>query len=792
MKKHQTYSKQLLKDLAFTLLGSMLILFCAFPWHIPIYGVGLDISCFWALNELFHQDTASFGQLTFTYGPLGFLKDPLPIGQNFKLGLLFSAILRSFFLFYFLWIGRIIDRSKWLLYSLLVFFLVGFLSLDFILTGLLVAAVLLHHKTKRFAWLLPAILFAAVGFYIKSSIGVITFSIICVYSAYLWLVEKDWKTVIVFMLSYSITLVVIGLLLFKDFSALLHFWSGTAQIVGKGLSGFALYPTNNWWLIGLAFILWASLPFLLRNKLVFLLYLVFAMPLFAAWKHGMIREDVSHVQAFFSFLLLFYAFVVVVSKVLRPLPVLVMGFSLLCFYLNIPNVHGYFERNWALFKVNKTIHLLNNIDLIEKQAQKESAKALKSLELSASMKEQIGGQTVDAYPWELAYIPANDLNWQPRPTLQYLRFNEELDKLNARHFASDKAPEFLLWHLEDDRRGGTFPSTDKKYLLNEEPHTVLSIFRHYELLRKETKVLLFKKKEKAAIVKESNTYEQEAAWDEWIDIPKKQGEILRVGLEVEGTFLRWLKSKVYKDEAFYIDYLLSDGQELSYRLSPSSMPSGIWVNPFIRRPEMAVLEPQVEKIRFTCTNYDVVKEKIGLRWELMLFDDFSLFQKDTTEVVREKLLLSSKNDFEQGVNYWTPRTDLLDDKVVYAGQQAIFLGAQTYSPTFIYPLDSLLLDSAASVKIIAKARCWKSPRARANLVLSLEEKGKSLHYQTVNIPRTLTQDKTWGMVYLETKIPVELFENQGVILKVYGLNLGDAPIRMDNFEVRISSIEKSE
>jgi len=62
----------------------------------------------------------------------------------------------------------------------------------------------------------------------------------------------------------------------------------------------------------------------------------------------------------------------------------------------------------------------------------------------------IDHHSVDTYPWKIAYIPTNNLNWQSRPVFQsYVGYTPWLDKKNEFFFSSSKSPQFIVWDIEN-------------------------------------------------------------------------------------------------------------------------------------------------------------------------------------------------------------------------------------------------------------------------------------------------------------------------------------------------------
>ena len=100
--------------------------------------------------------------------------------------------------------------------------------------------------------------------------------------------------------------------------------------------------------------------------------------------------------------------------------------------------------------------------------------------LPIEIREKIGEKTIDFYPWELSYVPANNLNWKPRTTLQSGSYSSWMDGESAKNFTHENGPEFILWHLQNDKYGGNMGDYDNRFILNNEPNTKPNL-THYEI-----------------------------------------------------------------------------------------------------------------------------------------------------------------------------------------------------------------------------------------------------------------------------------------------------------------------
>ena len=105
--------------------------------------------------------------------------------------------------------------------------------------------------------------------------------------------------------------------------------------------------------------------------------------------------------------------------------------------------------------------------------------------LPSNIRSKLGDAPVDVYPWEIALVPANGLNWDPRYVLQsYQAFHPTLDAMCAEHYRGQQAPRFVLYRHE---------SIDNQHPCLVDSRTWLAIYRWYDLVeaddREETLLL---------------------------------------------------------------------------------------------------------------------------------------------------------------------------------------------------------------------------------------------------------------------------------------------------------------
>nr|MDQ3072622.1 hypothetical protein [Bacteroidota bacterium] len=598
------------------ILLTLLIFILSFPKLEPTYDTGIDPPLFWAYNYFFAGDVQMGRDIVFTFGPLGFLKSPVPLANNLLWAIGIWSALRIAFIFLFLLLARIVDPAKWAFSALLALVLCHLFYLDLFVLGITGFSLVLSHITHRRGWIYLACTMVIFGLLVKSSIGIIALLMLIPFLILHYINFREYRTSLAALSILIFGFIGAWLLIYGNFTGIGRYLYGTVQLAGDNSAAVSLYPYNNWWLLSGSILTFLLLPFLIREKRAFFLYLLFGLSIFAAWKHGMSREDYGHARGFFLHLVLFLSILLITTSHLRKVHFGLAAFVLIFFYANMKNAINYRDFKITVFGINALTEVLFDYDHLVEKSNRESQLNIAVDKLSDSALMLIGKKTVDFYPWNFVFAPANDLNWQPRPVLQsYASYTPWIDAQNAKHFAGGKAPDFLVWELVGDRWGGNFGGIDNRYILNDEPQMLMNFFDRYALSYKDNDVLIYKKTDGNHLGKIQIIKEEAAAWREWIEVPKVSDGILRAKLRTDGNLLRTLKTQVYKDEAFYIEYKLDNGEVKKYRIVPLTAELGIWIHPLILDPQSSYIEPEVKYIRFSCSDHNLVKDKILLKWE---------------------------------------------------------------------------------------------------------------------------------------------------------------------------------
>src|SRR4029077_2305947 len=106
--------------------------------------------------------------------------------------------------------------------------------------------------------------------------------------------------------------------------------------------------------------------------------------------------------------------------------------------------------------------------------QTDSSRNLAQERLSARWNAELSGIKggIDVFPWELTYLPANDLTWRPSLVLQhYSAYTHSLDQAMAERLGSLKGPSAILME---------FTALSGRHMLLDTPLTFRRILADYE------------------------------------------------------------------------------------------------------------------------------------------------------------------------------------------------------------------------------------------------------------------------------------------------------------------------
>jgi len=776
-----------------------------FPFPAAVFANGIDPPLAWVFNFLVIGNFSLGKDIVFPHGPLAFLMYPLPFGPNIWIAVSVHLTVRIFLGYSLLKLATRKPLSHLFLALVSSFVVLAVNDLLLTIIQVVILCYLNFFEGRNIWWLIPALIITPIALYIKAFVGIVSLMVTLAFAGLMIyrsiIGYESWYRLLLFLI-VPFVLLALWFGFYGNLQGISGYLKGMAELAGDNSAAAAVYPDNNWWVIGLALISGLGLVSWNVKNVACARFAILAGPaLFAIWKYGMARQDYLHASMLFVFLL----FIILIFNIISgKFKIINIAFSVLIvtlFYITLQKSY-YFEpfQLHASGVQNLAAKSFNN-KYFSDTCNASSEKVIARNKLDKRILDIVGSKPADIYPWDYTFIAANRLNWQPRPVIQsYASYTRNLDQLNASHLQGDRAPDFIIWEMRKithDLHGGTLESIDGRYLLNDEPATLLTMLRNYEPVAFQGglfPVFVFKKRDIELTSFSKVIRQTHAGWNTWIDVPGNSTGLLQASADIQRNFTGKLKSFFYKDEATFIYYLLENGDIRIYRIVPKNAAYGLWINPLIMNPENGEAAPAVSKIMFRCSNKEMMKDDISIKWEEVSFfqnkskpvkDVAKTFFRITRESAPEENL-KSENTLEEASIYWSePEKSSL---LINGLNHSFLLQPGAYSVSFQYPLDSLLLKDSVS-GFIVRTGVWAKaiPGAVSVFVISIEKEGKSLSWKAVDIQNFIHDNNSMNFVTNFSELEKEILQQDGLTIKVYAWNTGKEPIELDDFSVRIET-----
>jgi hypothetical protein len=509
----------------------VLVLFL-FPGFASTLGVGLDPSWAYAINALPDTDRLPGRDVVFTYGPFGWLFRPAAVGDHLMWVVVFRLLTHALFATA---LARAIRNAP--IVHVLAFagiYLAGHqLGLAEEYRLLLSLVLLLGPELaapRRVPWA-PALAAALIPFYalMKLNFGLTAGVIVAAFCGVLILRRKPGRgrAVLAAAAGFVFGAAVTVPFAFGSLSHVLRWLGLQAEIVRGYPSAMALSATPAELVAGLLalaiFVAFWVYAYRTRSGLADL-WTLLLLPAWFAFQHGFIRAD-AHVGGFFPFVLCAAALGLLFARresELRASAVVCLALLLLATPIAL-RYAGPASRTRVNFVLGiqgwQNLRHALNPGALHRRVDRFQRRVLRPNRLPASFVRPVraAGLGVDVLPWELSYLAANRLRWEPNPTLQlYVAYTSRLDALSAEHFAGAEAPDLLLVeHTGIDRRD----------MLWDTPETWRAILASYDLdpRRPAPNLLVLRRRSRPRQWDLKARGETRMVGDRWIEVPSGSG-----------------------------------------------------------------------------------------------------------------------------------------------------------------------------------------------------------------------------------------------------------------------------
>jgi len=153
--------------------------------------------------------------------------------------------------------------------------------------------------------------------------------------------------------------------------------------------------------------------------------------------------------------------------------------------------------------------------------------------------------------------------------------------------------------------------------------------------------------------------------------------------------------------------------------------------------------------------------------------------------LQENPLVSTWNDFEETVPFWTQDERDLSDRIKYGGARSNKVSR--YSSTFKYPLDSLERETAEGLLIRCTLFCYAEDQTTARMVFSLVNDSGNIFWEAFEVNKYLKAFSNWWPMDYEVLIPQKDLK-PGSLLKVYIWKTDQSTLYIDDFHIQLLSL----
>lgn len=575
-----------------TSLAIVYLLIATFPGYYAPLNSGLDTSWVYALNYLPLTEYQFGRDIAFTFGPLGYLLNPLDIDNNHLKAIAFWLVIHwalALTLLHDLWArGRIVRVAIFTIGYLLA--ATAGLGVDYAL--LTVVALLVTLDVPRGSHFansasIVAGMLAGLSLFIKFNLGLAAIVFLTALPV-LWLIIRDRSS-----LAHSswalgsaiVTALLVGVFVLDGPTNFL-FWVRGSYEIAAGYSAAMSVPAHPAivaaGLVSLASLALIALSLaLLREFRTAALAVALSGPVFVAFKHGFVRHQG---RIFFPFLLAVLALLTLRSSKVRSAILSIAGFIIVFALARFSVPYDTCDCHTPMTptrmisaapgmeNLRALVNLKDTLDVLEAQ----SITNLEPQRLPSSWTEKIGNGSVGVIPWELSYVVANQLKWSPYPTLgTYSAYTPFLDGWGGRHYSGEQSPEYVLVKFED---------IDGRHPMMGAPQTWRSLLQHYRFADFDAATGLFlleRESQRSQALREIER--TRGRFHEQIPIPETPTLVASIDLQLSGTGR--VREFFFSIPIVEIEVIWSDGRRQPYRLIPSTSREGILLNPLPRDPQ---------------------------------------------------------------------------------------------------------------------------------------------------------------------------------------------------------------
>ncbi len=575
--------KRFLKWVLFSWIGLI-----TFSLHTYILAPGLDSSWMFALNY-FAEKGMKFGKdLAWTYGPLGFLMVPLKVGSNLEIGVTFQSLVWVIFVAV---LFHLVYKNRFSNLQLFCFFL--FLSggswawawprrWDYFACFVILFFLCLAKEAdkKWYLFYLAAASLSTVLIFIKLSSALLAMSSMALFTLVAWMFDRNkfFLSAAISFIGIPVAFILIYLLYNPSPVDLIYYLKYGFEIT-SGYSGGMSESEENieilWAILFIFIFLFMALKLYRWKESSFPLSILFALPLFIAFKHGFVRQP-PHVTTFFSFSLVIFGLTLLFTSTKRLKDkkfVLLIALIILSWTFVVASHKGAFQRSFlervAGLSAFKDVKTAANLSERTRKIEGYFADRLSESKLPPAFSKKIGQEKVGLFTWELTYAAANHLNYVPFPIFQtYSAYTSTLDLADASHLEDpEKAPRFILM---------AWSTMDQRHPLIDGPGMWISLYKWYDLEEGNDSMLLLKRRGGGRFSKLRFINREDHSLLDKVRVPSSQHPIV-AKISIDLNLLGRLSKIFFRIPEVYMAGMTDLGG-VAFKVMPDVLRDGVLIN----------------------------------------------------------------------------------------------------------------------------------------------------------------------------------------------------------------------
>lgn len=571
-------------------LAAIYLSLIGFSIHWTAVQPGLDESWMWAINAI-QQYGHVFGQdVVFTYGPLGYLMRPKALGTHLGQAALFNIICQLLLGFSIYHLFRSTRNSLGSLLAFLGIAVAYALGLwdeysHRLVLGLLLLVALGPASSAATIACAAAGILAATLIMVKFSGALSGTAMLLAWGLLLVLKRPQCslRRAAVLSVAFLTTLAACVLVFFQGPSNFLQ-WAMHSMEVASGYGTAMSVPGPLWEAVaGVAlFAVFAGALFALKGDARAPLIL-FAIPIVVALKHGFVGFT-HFTSGYLTFLVCVAAvcFHFVGSR--KELALVSVLFTL---SVAVTVLKGHFGLSAPPVTLSRAYRVLSGADglrgidsarnwaSITKQLQAQAEGMLSEKRLPAAFIKEMKAAPngADVIPWELSYLPANNIPWRPILVLQhYSAYTRRLDLETAAQLRSPTAPGALL--IEYTQLFG-------RWFFLDTPESFREMLARYEVAGSDLQrslILLRRRPEPRAVeTMLTRLGAGEYHVNQWIEPPSAPGK-LYARIDMRPNLSGQIRRYFWKTPSVEIEFEHQSGKRQVMRVIPDTLAGGILIN----------------------------------------------------------------------------------------------------------------------------------------------------------------------------------------------------------------------